>query len=77
MVCFRSFVGLGSFRYAIMSIFYMNGILYNLCGKTTLRMTLENFRLLSLPEMCVLLHDVNAGKIDLVLEEKKNDLSYL
>lgn len=48
---------------------YMNNILYNLCGKTELKIKKENLSKLSLPELLSLMKAEQDGKVEIVIIE--------
>lgn len=48
---------------------YMNNILYNLCGKTELKIKKENLSKLSMPELLSLMKAEQDGKVEIVITE--------
>ena len=48
---------------------YMNNVLYNLCGKTTLKIKRENLSKMSLPELMSLMKAEQDGKVEIVITE--------
>ena len=49
----------------------INNILYNLCGKTELKITEENLSNLSLPELLTLMKAEQDGKIKVIVVSKE------